>query len=78
MDKNIGKKISKNLSGKYDQKLLDHAKQSAKYAHQTTLKIVIQKTAKATGDLVIKLLTWQLSFTIIKLQKSQKTHHRIL
>ena len=27
--KNTGKNISKNLSGKYGQKLLDHAKQSA-------------------------------------------------
>ena len=26
MDINIGKNISKNLSGKYSQKLLDHAK----------------------------------------------------
>ena len=29
MDKNIGKNISKNLRGKYSQKLLDHAKQPA-------------------------------------------------
>ena len=29
MCKNIGKNISKNLSGKYRQKLLDHAKESA-------------------------------------------------
>ena len=28
MVKNIGKSISKNLSGKYSQKLLDHAKKS--------------------------------------------------
>ena len=28
MDKNIGKIISKNLSGKYIQKRLDHAKES--------------------------------------------------
>ena len=27
--KNIGKNISKTLSGKYSQKLLDHAKQTA-------------------------------------------------
>ena len=36
MGKNIGKNISKILSGKYSQKLLDHAKQSAADA----LKIV--------------------------------------
>ena len=29
MDKNTGKNISKNLRGKYSQKLLDHAKQPA-------------------------------------------------
>ena len=29
MSKNIGKKISKNLSSKYNQKFLNHAKQSA-------------------------------------------------
>ena len=29
MDKNISKTISKNLSGKYSQKLLDHAIKSA-------------------------------------------------
>ena len=29
MGKIIGKNISKNLSGRYSQKLLDHAKQSA-------------------------------------------------
>ena len=27
MGKNIGKNVGKNLSGKYSQKLLDHAKQ---------------------------------------------------
>ena len=29
MSKNIGERIIKNLSGKYSQKILDHAKQSA-------------------------------------------------
>ena len=44
--KNSGKTISKNLRGKYSQKLLDHDKQSATDA----LKRVIQKTAETTGD----------------------------
>ena len=35
---NIGTNISKNLSGKYGQKLLNHAKQSATYALKTTSK----------------------------------------
>ena len=52
MGKNIGKNISKNLSGKYSQKLLTHAKKSATDVLKTTSKRVIQKTAKATGDLI--------------------------
>ena len=58
MGKNIGEKISKSLSGKYSpgmlamrQKLLEHAKQSATDAIKTSSKRVIQKTAKASGDL---------------------------
>ena len=38
MGKNIGKNISKTLSGKYKQKLLDHAKQSATDALKTSSK----------------------------------------
>ena len=41
MTKNIGKKVRKNLSGKYSQKLLDHAKQSAKDALKITSEKVI-------------------------------------
>ena len=52
MGKNIGKNICKSLSGKYSQKLLDHAKQSAIDAFKTTSKSVIQKTAGATSDLI--------------------------
>ena len=52
MGKNIGKKVSKNLRGKYSQKLLHHAKQFAADALNTTFKSVIQKTAEATGDLI--------------------------
>ena len=58
MVKNIGKNVSKNLSGKYSpgmlamrQKLLDHAKQSATDVLKTVSKSAIQKTAEATGDL---------------------------
>ena len=36
--KNICKNITSNLSGKYSQKLLDHAKQSATDALKTTSK----------------------------------------
>ena len=52
MGKNIGKDWSKNLSDKYDQKLLDHAKQSVTDAIRTSSKRVIQKTAEGTGDFI--------------------------
>ena len=48
----IGKNISKNLSGKCSQKRLDHAKQSATDALETSSKRVLQKTAEATGYLI--------------------------
>ena len=47
----MGKNMSKNLSGKYSQTLLDHLKQSATDAFKTSSKRVFQKTAEATGDL---------------------------
>ena len=43
---NIGKHISKNLSGKYSQKPLDHAKRPATDALKRTSKKVIQKQEK--------------------------------
>ena len=50
--KNIGKKISKSWNCKYNQKLLDNAKQSATGAFKTSSRKVIQKTAEATSDLI--------------------------
>ena len=52
MDRNIGKNIFKNLSSKYCQKILDHAKQYATDGLKTASKKVIQKTAEAVGDLI--------------------------
>ena len=52
MCKSTGENISKNIGGKYSQKLLDHAKQSVTDALETTSKRVIQKLAEATGDLI--------------------------
>ena len=40
------------MTGKYSQKLLDHAKESATDALKTSSKRVTQKTAEATGDLI--------------------------
>ena len=44
--------MSKNLSSKNSQKLLDHAKQSATDALKTTSKRAIQKTEETTGDFI--------------------------
>ena len=46
--------ISKHLSGKYSQKLLYHAKQSATDALKTASKRSIQKIAKGTLNLMGK------------------------
>ena len=48
----MSKKISKKLSRKHSQKLLDHAKQSAIDARKITSKRLTQKTAEATGNLI--------------------------
>ena len=48
--KNIDKNARKSLNSKYSQKLLHHAKQS--YAFKTSSKIVIQKIAEVTGNLI--------------------------
>ena len=48
MSKNIGK----NVSSKYSQKTLYHAKKSVTDVLKTTSKIVIQKTAEATDNLI--------------------------
>ena len=57
MEKTIGRKISKNLSRKYSQIFLDHAKQSAIDALKTDSKRAIQKLAKATGHLTGNIIT---------------------
>ena len=44
--------ISKNVTSKYSQKRLDHAKQSTTDTLETSSKRVIQKTAGAAGDLI--------------------------
>ena len=51
MGKNFGKR-KKNLSSKYSQKLLDHAKQPTTDALKTASKTAIQKAAEATCDFI--------------------------
>ena len=52
MNKNNGKYISNNLSGKYSQKLFGYAKQSSTDAFKNASKRAIQKRAEATADLI--------------------------
>ena len=52
MGKNDDKNISKYLSGKYSQKIINHAKQSATDVLKTASKRVIQKTAEETGNVI--------------------------
>ena len=56
----FSKIISKNVSSKYSQKLLDHAKHSATDAFKTPSKRAIQKTAEATVDLIGNKITWNI------------------
>ena len=65
--KNIDKNISKNLSGKYSQKILDHARQSATDTLQTVSKSAIQRRAKPVNNILL-----------IKSQKSQELYRKIL
>ena len=48
----IGKNESKMIRVKFNQKLVDYAKQSTKDALKTTSKRAIQKMAEASGDLI--------------------------
>ena len=52
----FAKNMSKTLSNKYDQKLLDSAKKSTTGAIKTASKRAIQKTAEATGELIVTKL----------------------
>ena len=45
-------RVAKNLSNRCSKKLVDTAKKSATDAIKTASKRAIQKTAKATGDLI--------------------------
>ena len=48
----FAKNRGKNVSSKYDQKVLDRAKKSTADAIKIVSKKAIQKTAEATGDLI--------------------------
>ena len=66
--KNIRENVSKNLRGKYSQKFLDHARQSAADTLKTISKKAVQNTAEATGDLI----GTKIADTIIKIWKNSQ------
>ena len=49
----FAKNIGRNLNNKYGQKLVDSAKKSATDTFKIASKREFQKTAEATGDLVV-------------------------
>ena len=53
----FAKNIRKNLSNKYGQKPLNRAKESTADEIKTASEKAIQKTAKATGDLISNKIT---------------------
>ena len=68
------KKTSKNVSAKYSQKLIDHAKQSATDAFKTSSKWAIQKTADATWDLIGNNIADKFSKTLSQINSETITN----
>ena len=66
----MSKKTGKSLSGKHNQKILIHAKQSATYALKAALKKQFKKQLKET-------VIWLVMKSLIKIQKFQKLHNWI-
>ena len=69
----FAKNMSKSLSSKYGQKLLDSAKKSTTDAIKTASKRAIQKTAEATGDLIGNKIADKI--TSVSNKKSSKELH---
>ena len=71
MGRIIDKNVSETFSGKYSQKLLDHAKHSATDALKTASKKQFKKQQK-------QMMIWLVIKSLIKLQSSQKLRNRII
>ena len=71
MGKIISKNVSKKLNGRYSQKFLNHAKQSAVDALKTASKKQFKKQQK-------QLVIWLVTKLQIKSQKSKKIYHIII
>ena len=70
MTKSIGKNVNKNLSGRYSQKLLDHAKQTAADAFKITSKSSIQNTADSICDLIGNAIANRITKVLINLKQN--------
>ena len=69
------KNVSKSLSSKYGQKLLDSAKKSTTDAIKTESKRAIQKTAEATGDLIGNKIADQITSVSKKLSNNNNNNN---
>ena len=67
------KNMGKNLSNKYDQKLLDTNKISTTDAIETASKRAIQKTAEATGYLIGNKIADKITSVSAKLHSKKST-----
>ena len=72
----FAKKIGKNVSSKYSQKLADSAKKSATDAIKTVSKTATQKTAEATGDLICNKIADKI--TSVSKKSSMELHSKEL
>ena len=68
----FAKNIGKNLSNKYGQKIFDTAKKSTTDAIKTASKRAIQKTAKATGDLIGNKIADEITSISSSIKKSNE------
>ena len=67
-------KVTKSLSNKYSQKLLDSAKKYTTDAKKTASKRAIQKTSEATGDLIGNKITDKITSASKKSAKELHTN----
>ena len=66
--------MGKSVSNKYGQKLLDSAKKSTADAIKTASKIAIQKTTKATDDLIDNKIADKIT-SVSKKQSAKELHN---
>ena len=68
----FAKNMSKNLSNKYSQKLLDTAEKSTTDAMKTTSKRAIKKRAEATGDLICNKIDYKITSVSKRSKNNEK------